>query len=128
MRKFPSTFIAGITACLVVAVLASACKKSGEPCRRELDFSKRAYTGEPRVVITIAVARDASVRLDGRAVTEDDLRRALHARGNAPEVLARIDADGDVPYKHVLHLLDVLKETGIARVSLGDRESESHCP
>jgi biopolymer transport protein ExbD len=59
--------------------------------------------------------------VDGEPISDDDTlrQRAQAAFAKDPEVRAVIQADGDVPHRKTLHLLDLLKGMGISKVAFG---------
>lgn len=90
----------------------------------------RGATGEdvPKTLaITIDVAGGSY--LDGRAVSEAELRAALRAaRGADPAVRAVLAADGAVPHRVVVRTIDVLRQEGIARFAIDVRPEELATP
>jgi len=86
-----------------------------------LDLPHAAHGEEVQVVLSIILPVRGPMLVNGAAVT-DDADFALHARsafaGN-PELRAVIQADGEVPHRKVVHLLDELKGVGITRVAFG---------
>jgi biopolymer transport protein TolR len=86
-----------------------------------LDLPHAAHGEEVQVVLSIILPVRGPMLVNGAAVT-DDADFASHARaafaGN-PDLRAVIQADGEVPHRKVVHLLDELKGVGITRVAFG---------
>jgi biopolymer transport protein ExbD len=59
--------------------------------------------------------------VNGEPATTDDAVQSLarDAINRDPETRAVINADGAVPHRRVIELLDVLKSAGIAHVAFG---------
>ncbi len=86
-----------------------------------LDLPHAAHGEEVQVVLSIIVPLRGPALVNGAAVTDD---RELEKRAGAafagnPDLRAVIQADGEVPHRKVLHLLDELKGLGITRVAFG---------
>jgi biopolymer transport protein ExbD len=122
-----------LLATLLVLALATGCKKTApaaadagasvaaEPTTFAIDLSKSATSGEPAPTLTITFAKDGSLTLDGKAVTEDQLRALIRTRAKDPELSAVLQIDGDVPHKDVIRLVDLVKQSGISKIVLGVR-------
>ncbi|MBI5491286.1 MAG: biopolymer transporter ExbD [Deltaproteobacteria bacterium] len=79
----------------------------------------KAATGE-QVVTTLAISIDAQgvIYLDGVAIDEQELARRLPViKQQKPDVRAVIAADGGVEYRRVMHLMDLCRQAGIARLA-----------
>jgi biopolymer transport protein ExbD len=77
-----------------------------------------AATGESQDDSSLAIVVDAQgeLTMDGAPVSEDELRarvREAHARN--PEVVCLISGDRDARHGDVIHLVDVVKQEGVAR-------------
>lgn len=78
-----------------------------------------AGTDMPGGGITVSVAADGALALDGRALAPDDLRARLEALGHErPGALVRINADRAAPLRHVLPLVAGVEAAGFAAVVL----------
>jgi biopolymer transport protein ExbD len=66
--------------------------------------------------------------VNGAALPNEDglEERARAALVGDPELRAVIQADGDVPHRRVIHVLDLLKGAGITRVAFGALPVEDH--
>jgi biopolymer transport protein ExbD len=75
----------------------------------------KAATGET-TSITLSITLDAHGKryLDGRPTDEAGLRTGIRrARADAPDVRAIIAADGAVPHRDVIFVVDVLRQEGL---------------
>jgi biopolymer transport protein ExbD len=80
----------------------------------------KGRTGEA-VPTTLALSLDAAGRtfLDGTRIDEPTLRgRIRAARQHDPEARAVIAADGSLPHRNVVHVVDLLRQEGVARFAL----------
>ncbi len=69
--------------------------------------------------ITIAVAADGGLALDGGAIARADLLAGLRARAaEQPELLVRLNADRAAPLREVLPLVAELEAAGLREVVL----------
>ena len=85
-----------------------------------LDLPEASKAEEIQTVFSVAVEPDGSLLVDGvdceDAVLESKAREALE---RDEEVRAVIQADGSVPHRRVIGVLDTLKVAGIERVAFG---------
>jgi len=85
-----------------------------------LDLPEAKQGEELQTIFAVTLPRDGSLLVDGEPVPEASLlERAKAALAKEPELRAVIQADGDVPHRRVIAVLDRLKEAGIARVAFG---------
>jgi biopolymer transport protein ExbD len=86
-----------------------------------LDLPKAASGTEVQVVFSVILAADGTTQVDSKPVANDDailpLAREAHARNN--ELRAVIKADSAVPHGRVIHVLDLLKQAGVAKIAFG---------
>ena len=85
-----------------------------------LDLPKAAQSEELQTIFSVAIPKDGSMLVDGAPVDENGLLdKARSALARDAELRAVIQADGDVPHRRVIAVLDQLKEAGLARVAFG---------
>jgi biopolymer transport protein ExbD len=85
-----------------------------------LDLPKAATGTEVQEMFSVAILTDGSLRLDGQTIGDSALReRASAALAANKDLRAVIQAEGAVPHRTVMHVLDLLRQTGIARVGFG---------
>ncbi len=86
-----------------------------------LDLPKAASGTEVQVVFSVILAADGTTQVDSRTVPNDDAilmpAREAHAKNN--ELRAVIKADSAVPHGRVIHVLDLLKQAGVAKIAFG---------
>jgi len=86
-----------------------------------LDLPRATQSEELQVVFSVIVPISGPTLVNGEPAGTDDLVRSLarDAISKDPETRAVINADGAVPHRRVIELLDVLKSAGIAHVAFG---------
>lgn len=85
-----------------------------------LDLPQAKQGEELQTIFVVTLPRDGSLLVDGEPVAEEALfERARAALAANPDLRAVIQADGDVPHRRVIGVLDRLKEAGIVRVAFG---------
>lgn len=86
-----------------------------------LDLPHAAHGDEVQVVLSVIVPLQGPILVNGAPATTDDAltERARAALANDPELRAVIQADGAVPHRRIIHVLDVLRGAGLARVAFG---------
>lgn len=90
-----------------------------------LDLPRASQTREIQTILAVSVTPDGALLVDGVPTTDDELRaRAAAALERDGEVRAVIQADGVVPHRRVMAVLDRLKSTGIERVAFGALKPE----
>lgn len=80
----------------------------------------RAASGEDiTTTLALTLTRDGSLYLDGRRVTEDEVRAAIASarRGNR-EIRAVLAADREVPHSRVVQLTDLVRAEGVTRFAI----------
>ena len=86
-----------------------------------LDLPKAATGTEVQVVFSIVLAADGTAQVDGKPIANDDaileLAKAAHDRNG--DLRAVIKADSAVPHGRVIHVLDLLKQAGVAKIAFG---------
>jgi len=85
-----------------------------------LDLPKAASGSEVQEIFNVAVLADGSLRLDGRPIVDALLReRAAAALATNHDLRAVIQAEGAVPHRTVIHVLDLLRQAGVAKIGFG---------
>jgi biopolymer transport protein ExbD len=86
-----------------------------------LDLPKAASGTEVQVVFSVVLAADGTTQVDSKTVPNDDAillpAREAHQKNN--ELRAVIKADSAVPHGRVIHVLDLLKQAGVAKIAFG---------
>jgi biopolymer transport protein ExbD len=93
-----------------------------------LDLPHAAHGDEVQVVFSVIVPLHGAVLVDGAPLPNDDAlsQKASVAIAGDPDLRAVIQADGDVPHRRIIHVLDQLKGAGITRVAFGALPVEDH--
>jgi biopolymer transport protein ExbD len=85
-----------------------------------LDLPKAATGAQVQEIFSVAILADGSLRLDGQAISDLALRdRASAALAANNDLRAVIQAEGAVPHRTVMHILDLLRQAGVAKVGFG---------
>jgi biopolymer transport protein ExbD len=82
----------------------------------------KAATGDTmQVVFAVALNKDGGAFIDGKPVPNDEIIKAraeeelkLHS-----DLRVVIQADGDVPHKRVIHVMDLLSQAQITQIAFG---------
>ncbi len=86
-----------------------------------LDLPKAATGAEIQTIFSIVLAANGTTQVDSVAVPNDDailsLAHDAHTKNN--ELRAVIKADSAVPHGRVIHVLDLLKQAGVAKIAFG---------
>lgn len=80
-----------------------------------------AATGEPteNSSLGITVAADGSLLLDGNPIAEPALRAAVQAaKAKNPDVVCLIAGDKDARHGDVTHIIDLVKQEGVAKFAI----------
>jgi biopolymer transport protein TolR len=95
-----------------------------------LDLPRAAGTDEIQVVFSVVVPIQGAVLVNGAAAPGDAalLERARAAVAGDAEIRAVIQADGGVPHRRVIHVLDLLRQGGITRVAFAAVPPEEAAP
>ncbi len=86
-----------------------------------MDLPKAATGTEQQVVFVVSLGPDGETKVDTTDVDSDDavLALARKAKSEHPEVRAVIQADGAVPHRRVVRVMDLLKQGGIGKIAFG---------
>ncbi|HEX5660466.1 MAG TPA: biopolymer transporter ExbD [Polyangiales bacterium] len=91
-----------------------------------LDLPKAATAGETQTVYTVTIDGEGVIAANGVAMNDDAALRASaqRAQRETPELRAVLSASARVNHGRVMHVLDVLREVGVAKVAFGAEKSE----
>ncbi|MGA7744467.1 MAG: biopolymer transporter ExbD [Polyangia bacterium] len=86
-----------------------------------LDLPHAAHGEEVQVILSVILPVRGPMLVNGAALPNDDALadKARAALASDPELRAVIQADGEVPHRRVIHVLDLLKGAGLTRVAFG---------
>ncbi|MCW5831354.1 MAG: biopolymer transporter ExbD [Labilithrix sp.] len=86
-----------------------------------VDLPKAASGAEVQEIFSLVLAPNAPVQLNGEPLGDDDeiLMRARSALERDKALRAVIKADGAVPHRRVMHVLDLLKRAGVSKIGFG---------
>ena len=91
-----------------------------------MDLPEASQAEEIQTIFSVAVKPDGALVVDG-VPCEDELlpTKAREALDRDAELRAVIQADGSVPHRRVIQVLDQLKVAGVDRVAFGALRVES---
>ena len=81
----------------------------------------KAVTGEETTPsqINVGVTKDGELLLNGKQSTEDEISSyAKDLIAKRPDVQAIVSADKDVSHGSVIHIIDIIKSTGITKFAI----------
>jgi biopolymer transport protein ExbD len=86
-----------------------------------LDLPHAAHGEEVQVILSVIVPVRGPMLVNGAALPSDEALedKARAALASDRELRAVIQADGEVPHRRVIHVLDLLKGAGLTRVAFG---------
>jgi biopolymer transport protein ExbD len=86
-----------------------------------LDLPQAAKTEEVQVVFSVIVPERGPVLVNGQTIGDDAgvVAQARTAIARDPDVRAVIQADGGVPHRRVVAILDGLRTAGVAHIAFG---------
>lgn len=92
-----------------------------------LDLPKAASSEQVQVIFSVLLAPDGRVLVNGAPVASDQLLKdkASQALKETSELRAVIHADGAVPHRQVMRVIDLLKTAGINRIAFGAMPEEA---
>jgi biopolymer transport protein ExbD len=82
----------------------------------------KSATGEAmQVIFAISITKDGSVFIDGKPAPDDATvkARAADELARHPDLRAVIQADGDVPHKRIIHIMDLLSQAHLTQIAFG---------
>ena len=95
-----------------------------------LDLPHAAHGEEVQVVLSVIVPVRGPMLVNGAALPSDEALadKARAALVEDRDLRAAIQADGEVPHRRVIHVLDLLKGAGLTRVAFGALPDEQQKP
>jgi len=115
------TPLVDITLVLLIIFMVTAKLIVAPPLSLNLDLPKAATGTEIQDILSIVLYADGRTEVNGAAVPSDDavLERARGAKATTKDLRVVIKADGSVAHNRVMHVLDLCKQAGLAKVGFG---------
>lgn len=115
---------------LVLIIIFMVASQVGKVLDLELQLPKAASAeSAPPPTLTIEVSAAGELRLDGRAVTPEELQASVQkAAAASPDAQAMIAADEGVPYAAVVAAVDGVRLGGIRQLGLAVRDGTGATP
>jgi biopolymer transport protein TolR len=88
----------------------------------------KAASGElVQVIFSVQLTKQGAAFVNGHAVTGDDAIKvqALEELSQHPDLKAVIQADGDVPHRRVIHVMDLLSQARIGNIAFAVEPQET---
>ena len=84
-----------------------------------LELPRATQTQETQVVFSVAVPLAGPIAVNGAALADESqlTRAARDALVRQPDLRVVIQADGAVPHRRVIHVIDLIKRAGVARIA-----------
>lgn len=85
-----------------------------------LDLPRPAGGSAVQVLLAVDISADGKAWVDGKVASDDELSSAARAAlARDPDIRATVRADGDVPHRRVMEIVDMLKRAGIHKIAFG---------
>jgi biopolymer transport protein ExbD len=83
-----------------------------------VDLPKAASRDTVQEIFSLALLPSGVIQVNGRDVDGDDelVELARRARAAHRDLRAVIQADGSVPHRRVMHVLDLLRQAGVSKI------------
>src|SRR5688572_6792961 len=100
---------------IIFMVTAKIIVSQGMP----MDLPQSASGEDIQTVFSVELTQDGKTRVDSRLVDNDELvgRLAKEAKSKNKDLRAVIRADKKVEHGRVIHVLDLLKQSGVAKIA-----------
>lgn len=103
---------------LVLLVIFMVTAQFTSPQAIPLNLPQSSESDTMQMVFSVTVPEDGPLQVDGETVAAGDLPElAKKALEDDPKLRAVIQADGDVPHRRVISVMDALREGGLSRVA-----------
>jgi biopolymer transport protein ExbD len=114
------TPLVDVTLVLLIVFMVTA-KVIANPRAMPVDLPKSATGAEGQEIFSVVLFAAGGAEVDGRPVTEEEgiLEAARAARAQHEDLRAVIKADGAVPHRRVMHVLDQLRLAGVGKIGFG---------
>lgn len=111
---------------IIFMVTAKIIVSQGMP----MDLPKAASGENVQTIFSVELTADGKTRVDSKKVPSDEAigKLAGQARGEHPDLRAVIRADRKVEHGRVIHVLDLLKRNGVAKIAFAVTPSTEGVP
>jgi biopolymer transport protein ExbD len=106
---------------LLIIFLVTAKVTMTPPSAIPLELPKSASGEAVQTVFSVVLGPNGEALANGERLANDEalLPAALRERQAHADVRAVLDADGSVPHRRVVHVLDLLAQAGVTQVAFG---------
>ena len=115
------TPLVDITLVLLIIFMVTAKLVMAPSSALQLTLPKAASGETIQVIFAISLTKDGKAFIDGKPVPDDETikSRAADELAQHPDLRAVIQADGDVPHKRVIHVMDLLSQAHVTQIAFG---------
>ncbi len=94
-----------------------------------MDLPKAASGSEQQLVLAVELAADGRIAVNGKPSSVDEVSALAEATlARNPDLRVVIDADGRVPHKDVVRVMDRVKGAGVSRIAFGVEDDKRGAP
>ena len=114
------TPLVDITLVLLIIFMVTA-KLIVTPKAVHVELPKAATGSDVQEIFSVVLFEDGRTQVNGAELASEDdvLALSRDARDKTPDLRAVIKADGAVPHRRVMHVLDLLKQAGVSKIGFG---------
>jgi biopolymer transport protein ExbD len=112
------TPLVDITLVLLIIFMVTA-KLMASPKALHVDLPKAATGNEVQEIFSVVLFESGRTEVNGKELADEDeiVTLSRTAKDKDADLRAVIKADGAVPYRRVMHVLDLLRQAGVARIA-----------
>jgi biopolymer transport protein ExbD len=80
-----------------------------------------------QVIFSVQLTKQGAAYVNGQAIADDEAIKvqALRELSQHPDLKAVIQADGDVPHRRVIHVMDLLSQARVGNIAFAVQPQES---
>src|SRR5215470_109159 len=102
---------------LVLLIIFMVATRLEEPGALGVDLPRASTATDPPLsMLSLVVAKDGTLKLNGRAATLPEIEAA--ARNTTPDAQAVVSADRGVAYERVVGVVDAVRRGGVHKLAL----------
>jgi len=106
-----------LTLLIILMVTSAFIKQPGVQLKLPETATREGKPETPKD-LTVALAADGSLYVDGKPSTEQELKARLPPLAGKPDARVLIRGDRSVTYDRVMHVMDLVRQGGVSRVVL----------
>ncbi len=106
-----------LTLLIILMVTSAFIKQPGVSLKLPETATREGKPETPKD-LTIAIAADGLLYVEGKSETDDALRMRLAPMASEKDARVLIKGDRNVSYDRVMHVMDLVRQSGVTRVVL----------